>query len=155
MLAAVDPRLLDRVRFPLGEQTKAETRAEAAAAGLVAAGRAESQEACFLGGDDYRAFLERRGVRGAKGEVVDADGARLGSHDGHWRFTPGQRRGLQLSASRPLYVLRTEAATQHGRRRVARRARDDESGGVRASLPRRCARARRSSGTARRPSLPR
>jgi tRNA-specific 2-thiouridylase len=111
MLAAVDPWLLDRVRFPLGEQTKAETRAEAAAAGLVAAGRAESQEACFLGGDDYRAFLERRGVRGATGEVVDADGARLGSHDGHWRFTPGQRRGLRLSAARPLYVLRTDAAT--------------------------------------------
>jgi tRNA-specific 2-thiouridylase len=42
---------------------------------------------------------------------VDADGARLGSHDGHWRFTPGQRRGLRLSAARPLYVLRTDAAT--------------------------------------------
>jgi tRNA-specific 2-thiouridylase len=111
MLAAVDPRLLDRVRFPLGDQTKGETRAEAAAAGLVAAGRAESQEACFLGGDDYRAFLERRGVRRAKGDVVDADGAHLGSHDGHWRFTPGQRRGLRLSGPRPLYVLRTEAAT--------------------------------------------
>jgi tRNA-specific 2-thiouridylase len=110
MLAAVDPRLLDRVRFPLGGQTKSETRAEAAAAGLVAAG-AESQEACFLGGDDYRAFLERRGVRPAKGDVVDAAGVHLGSHDGHWRFTPGQRRGLQLSGPRPLYVLRTEAAT--------------------------------------------
>jgi tRNA-uridine 2-sulfurtransferase len=111
MLAAVDPRLLDRIRFPLGEQTKAETRAEAAAAGLVVAGRAESQEACFLGGDDYRLFLERRGVRSATGDVVDADGARVGSHDGHWRFTPGQRRGLRLSAPRPLYVLRTETAT--------------------------------------------
>ncbi len=111
MLAGVDPRLLGRVRFPLGEQTKAETRAEAAAAGLVAAGRAESQEACFLGGDDYRAFLERRGVRRARGDVVDADGARLGSHDGHWRFTPGQRRGLQVSGPRALYVLRTEATT--------------------------------------------
>jgi tRNA-specific 2-thiouridylase len=111
MLAAVDPRLLDRVRFPLGEQTKADTRAEAAAAGLAAARRAESQEACFLGGDDYRAFLERRGLRGAEGDVVDADGVRLGSHDGHWRFTPGQRRGLRLSGPRPLYVLRTEAAT--------------------------------------------
>ena len=63
MLAAVDPALLERVRFPLGEQTKAETRAEAAAAGLAAARRAESQEACFLGGDDYRAFLERQGLQ--------------------------------------------------------------------------------------------
>src|SRR6188508_2643198 len=54
MLAAVDPALLERVRFPLGGQTKTQTRTEAAAAGLAAARRAESQEACFLGGDDYR-----------------------------------------------------------------------------------------------------
>src|SRR5439155_27130918 len=47
MLARLDPRHLDRLRFPLGEQTKDETRAEAARAGLVAARRAESQEACF------------------------------------------------------------------------------------------------------------
>ena len=111
MLAAVDPRLLERVRFPLGEQTKAETREEAARAGLAAAGRAESQEACFLGGDDYRAFLERQGIRGERGDVVDTEGARLGSHGGYWRFTPGQRRGLGVSGGRPLYVLRTDAAT--------------------------------------------
>jgi tRNA-specific 2-thiouridylase len=111
MLAAVDPALLERVRFPLGEQTKEETRAEAAALGLAAARRAESQEACFLGGDDYRAFLERQGVRGTEGSVVDEDGATIGAHDGYWRFTPGQRRGLRVSSSRPLYVLRTDAAS--------------------------------------------
>ena len=111
MLAAVDPRLLERVRFPLGEQTKEETRDEAARAGLAAARRAESQEACFLGGDDYRAFLERQGLRSDPGDVVDTDGARLGSHDGYWRFTPGQRRGLRVNGGRPLYVLRTDAAT--------------------------------------------
>jgi tRNA-uridine 2-sulfurtransferase len=111
MLAAVAPRLLERVRFPLGEQTKGETRNEAAAAGLAAAGRAESQEACFLGGDDYRAFLERQGLRRDRGDVVDAEGALLGAHDGYWRFTPGQRRGLGVNGGRPLYVLRTDAAT--------------------------------------------
>ena len=111
MLAAVDPHLLERVRFPLGAQTKEETREEAARAGLAAARRAESQEACFLGGDDYRAFLERQGVRSDPGDVVDTDGARLGSHDGYWRFTPGQRRGLRVNGGRPLYVLRTDAAT--------------------------------------------
>jgi tRNA-specific 2-thiouridylase len=110
MLAGVDPALLARVRFPLGEQTKEETRAEAAAAGLAAATRAESQEACFLGGDDYRAFLERQGVRSVSGEIVDEDGRALGAHDGHWRFTPGQRRGLRLATPRPLYVLRTDPA---------------------------------------------
>jgi tRNA-uridine 2-sulfurtransferase len=111
MLAAVDPRILDRVRFPLGEQTKDHTRAEAAEEGLAAAGRSESQEACFLGGDDYRAFLGRRGLRGEPGAIVGDDGTRLGTHNGFWRFTPGQRRGLGLSAARPLYVVRTDAAT--------------------------------------------
>jgi tRNA-uridine 2-sulfurtransferase len=111
MLAAVAPRLLERVRFPLGEQTKEETRKEAAAAGLAAAGRAESQEACFLGGDDYRAFLERQGLPSDRGDVVDSEGALLGAHDGYWRFTPGQRRGLGVNGGRPLFVLRTDAAT--------------------------------------------
>ena len=111
MLAAVDPSLLDRVRFPLGEQTKDETRAEAAGAGLAAARRPESQEACFLGGDDYRAFLGRQGLRSSEGAVVDTDGVELGSHDGYWKFTPGQRRGVRVSAERPLYVLETDAAT--------------------------------------------
>jgi len=110
MLATVDPALLDRVRFPLGEQTKEDTRAQAAAAGLAAARRGESQEACFLGGDDYRAFLERQGLEPTAGAVVDDEGRRIGAHDGHWRFTPGQRRGLRLTTPRPLYVLRTDAA---------------------------------------------
>jgi tRNA-specific 2-thiouridylase len=111
MLATVDPRLLRRVEFPLGGQSKAQTRAEARAAGLAAAARAESQEACFLGGDDYRSFLERRGLRRAPGDIVDAGGSVVGRHDGYWRFTPGQRRGLGLAAERPLYVLRTERAS--------------------------------------------
>jgi tRNA-uridine 2-sulfurtransferase len=111
MLAAVDPALLENVWFPLGEQTKEETRAEATALGLAAAGRAESQEACFLGGDDYRAFLERQGLRSAPGAVVDTEGTTLGSHDGYWRFTPGQRRGIRVSSSRALYVVGTDAGT--------------------------------------------
>ena len=110
MLAAVEPPLLERVRFPLGGQTKAQTREEAAAAGLAAARRAESQEACFLGGDDYRSFLERQGVQAETGEIVDRDGVAVGTHTGHWRYTPGQRRGLRLEAGRTLYVLGTNAA---------------------------------------------
>jgi tRNA-uridine 2-sulfurtransferase len=106
MLAGLDPALLPRVWFPLGAQTKAETRAEAAQAGLAAAGRPESQEACFLGGDDYRAFLERRGLRSAEGPVVDVSGRVLGRHAGYWQFTPGQRRGLGVAAREPLYALK-------------------------------------------------
>jgi tRNA-uridine 2-sulfurtransferase len=111
MLARLDPRRLDRVRFPLGEQTKAETRAEAEQAGLAAARRPESQEACFLGGDDYRAFLERRGLRRESGPIVSTAGAHLGTHEGHWLFTTGQRKGIGVAADEPLYVLGAEPRT--------------------------------------------
>jgi tRNA-specific 2-thiouridylase len=111
MLGHLDPRSLDRLWFPLGEQSKEETRVEAAAAGLAAAGRAESQEACFLAGGDYRDFLARRGLAGADGPIVDEAGRELGRHDGFWRFTPGQRRGLGVAAPEPLYAIRSEGAT--------------------------------------------
>ena len=110
MLASLDPVLLDRVEFPLGEQTKAETRREAGAAGLEVAERRESQEACFLAGDDYRAFLERQGLAPAQGAIVDEDGVELGRHDGVWRYTPGQRRGIGVAAAEPLYAIRSDAA---------------------------------------------
>jgi tRNA-uridine 2-sulfurtransferase len=111
MLSTLDPDTLSGIRFPLGGQSKAETRAEAAAAGLPAARRAESQEACFLAGDDYRSFLERQGLRREGGDVVDVSGAVLGRHDGFWRFTPGQRRGLGVASGQALYVLGTDRDT--------------------------------------------
>jgi len=110
MLARLDPRVLDRIWFPLGGQTKEETRSEAATAGLAVAGRTESQEACFLGGDDYRSFLTRRGLARASGEVVDEQGAVLGRHEGFWGFTPGQRKGLGVATGTPVYALRTVPA---------------------------------------------
>ncbi|HEU4941921.1 MAG TPA: tRNA 2-thiouridine(34) synthase MnmA [Gaiellaceae bacterium] len=108
MLARLDPRVLDRIWFPLGDQTKEETRAEAGRAGLAAARRSESQEACFLGGDDYRTFLARHGLPDEDGVVEDQAGRVLGTHAGFWRFTPGQRKGLGVAAGSPLYALRTE-----------------------------------------------
>ena len=108
MLARLDPRFLERLWFPLGEQGKEETRAEAARAGLAVASRAESQEACFLAGGDYRDFLERDGLVSQEGPLVDEDGNELGRHAGFWRFTPGQRKGLGLAAGEPLYALRSE-----------------------------------------------
>jgi tRNA-specific 2-thiouridylase len=108
MLARLDPKQLGRVWFPLGDQDKQTTRSEAARAGLAAAGRAESQEACFLAGDDYRTFLGRHGLAPRAGAVVDEEGRELGSHDGFWRFTPGQRKGIGVSAATPLYVLESD-----------------------------------------------
>ena len=109
MLWAVPPEVLARLEFPLGESTKAEVREAAADAGLEVAGEPESQEVCFAG-DGYQRFLEERGVDPAEGDVLDASGAVLGRHQGHWRFTVGQRRGIGVSAAEPLYVLERRAA---------------------------------------------
>jgi tRNA-specific 2-thiouridylase len=111
MLARLDPRRLEHIWFPLGEQTKDETRAEAERAGMQVARRPESQEACFLGGGDYREFLERHGLPAREGAVVDEKGARLGAHQGFWRFTPGQRRGLGVSTGRPAYAVDSDPRT--------------------------------------------
>jgi tRNA-uridine 2-sulfurtransferase len=125
MLARLDPRVLDRISFPLGGQSKEETRAEAERAGLAAARRPESQEACFLGGDDYRAFLARHGLQAEEGLIEDERGQVLGTHDGFWRFTPGQRKGLGIAAGSPVYALRTvpsrNAVVVGGREALARR----------------------------------
>jgi tRNA-specific 2-thiouridylase len=112
MLAGLDPGLLESLWFPLAEWTKEQTRARARTAGLAPYDRPESQEACFLGGADYRDFLERRGLASRRGEIVDERGNRLGEHGGYWRFTPGQRKGLGIASSAgPLYVVATKAQT--------------------------------------------
>ena len=111
MLARLDPRHLARIWFPLGDQDKRATRAEAERAGLAAARRIESQEVCFLGGGDYRSFLRRQGLPGEPGAIVDEEGRVVGSHRGFWGFTPGQRRGLGVSANEPVYALRADPKT--------------------------------------------
>jgi tRNA-specific 2-thiouridylase len=110
MLAAVAPATLARLRFPLGELTKAEVRARAAAAGLPVASKAESQDLCFLAGTGRAAFVARHGRPDGPGDIVRA-GAVIGRHDGQQGFTVGQRRGLGVAAEEPLYVLRKEGAT--------------------------------------------
>jgi tRNA-specific 2-thiouridylase len=109
MLWAVPPDVLARLEFPLGDLHKAEVRAAAAAAALPSAAQPDSQEVCFAA-DGYRAFLEAHGVRRQRGDVVDRDGHVLGEHEGQWRYTIGQRRGLGISAAQPLYVLERRAA---------------------------------------------
>jgi tRNA-specific 2-thiouridylase len=130
MLGRLDPAFLDRIVFPLGEQTKDVTRAQAATLGLAAARAPESQEACFLAGADYRTFLERQGLNGS-GEIVGEDGAVLGRHEGVWRFTPGQRRGIGVAAAEPLYVIDSSPATNTvvvGRRAQLARTEVEASG---------------------------
>jgi tRNA-uridine 2-sulfurtransferase len=111
MLSALRPESLARLRFPLSELTKPEVREIAGGAGLEVAGRAESQDLCFLAGQGKREFLRRHaGLEDLPGEVVDRSGRRVGTHRGHHNFTVGQRRGLGVAAGEPLYVLGTDAA---------------------------------------------
>ena len=110
MLAALEGPLLERLELPLGRLAKADVRAMARAAGLPAADAVESQEVCFVGVGGYARFLERSaGMAPREGEIVDRDGRALGTHRGHWNFTVGQRRGVGVAASEPLYVLATDA----------------------------------------------
>ena len=111
-LSGLRPSSLARLRFPLGELTKPEVRGIASRADLEVAGRADSQDLCFLAGQGKREFLRRHAGLGERtGEVVDRRGRRLGSHGGHHNFTVGQRRGLGVGSGEPLYVLETDAAT--------------------------------------------
>jgi tRNA-specific 2-thiouridylase len=97
---------LARSLFPVGGQTKAETREHARRLGLPVAGKPDSQEVCFVPGADHGAFLARHAPDLARpGEVVDAEGRTVARHDGTFRFTIGQRRGLGVSTGRRSYVV--------------------------------------------------
>ena len=109
---------LARTLFPLGELTKPEVRVLAGDLGLAVAVKPDSQEICFVPNGDYAAFLDAylkdTGVEPVRtrGEIVTADGRRLGEHEGVHRFTVGQRKGLGIAAPEPLYVIATDPATQ-------------------------------------------
>jgi tRNA-specific 2-thiouridylase len=108
MLARLSPAILDRLDFPLGSLEKARVRAIARAAELPVADRPESQDLCFLAGTRRPDFLSRHGRRARPGEVVDLSGRVLARHRGQDLFTVGQRRGIGVSGSEPLYVIRKE-----------------------------------------------
>ena len=115
VLAVLTRDQLGRAMFPLGDSTKAQVRAEAAARGLAVAGKPDSHDVCFIPDGDTRAFLA--GALGpAPGPIVDTRGTVLGSHDGAYGFTVGQRRGLRVGTpagdGKPRYVLDIEPVTR-------------------------------------------
>ena len=121
-LFAIEPDVLRRTLFPLGELTKDQVRARARALGLSVADKPESQEICFVPPGGYAAFVaaNTRGTPSRAGHIVSADGAVVGRHDGVHQFTVGQRRGLGVSGGTPLYVTEIDAAS--GTVRVGPRA---------------------------------
>jgi tRNA-specific 2-thiouridylase len=103
---------LARALFPVGDYPKSEIRAMAEKLGLSTAKRPDSQDLCFLAGEDYRTFLQRNAPSMLRpGEIVTRDGRVLGRHTGLPDYTIGQRKGLGLASPVPLYVLAKDAAS--------------------------------------------
>jgi tRNA-specific 2-thiouridylase len=97
---------LARARFPVGDLDKSVVRDHARRLELRVASKPDSQEICFIPDGDYAAFVERSAPELTRaGTLVDRSGEVVGSHAGIHRFTIGQRKGLGLSTSEPLYVL--------------------------------------------------
>jgi tRNA-specific 2-thiouridylase len=109
-LWGIDRSVLRRMLLPIGELTKAQTRARAHAMGLeVVAEKPESQEICFVPGGDYTAVLEQRLGRDAPsltpGPLMLSSGRVVGEHRGYARYTIGQRRGLPGGFHHPMFVV--------------------------------------------------
>jgi len=104
---------LARTLFPLARLTKTEVRALGSELGLHLAEKPESQEICFVTQDRYDTFIEAEGrdPGSGEGDIRHLDGRCLGHHQGYWRYTVGQRRGLGIAHSEPIYVIRTDPAT--------------------------------------------
>ena len=104
---------LARAVFPVGALKKADVREQARRLGLNVAGKPDSQEICFVPDGDYAAFVARHEPAVEHGGViVNEAGQALGSHGGIHRFTVGQRKGLGVTATAPLYVLKIEAESR-------------------------------------------
>ena len=111
-LFALNREQLPQIIFPLGDiPNKSEVRRMAAARGIPVAQKDDSQDICFIPDGDYIGFLENNGVAAEPGDFVLEDGKVVGRHQGIHRYTVGQRRGMGIAWSEPLYVIRIEPET--------------------------------------------
>jgi tRNA-specific 2-thiouridylase len=108
-LYTLGQRQLERLLLPLGGLSKEKVKNIAGGLGLPAVSRSESQDICFIPGNDYRAFISRH-ISFQPGDIVDIKGKVLGQHDGLAKFTVGQRQGLGLTSDEPMYVIELDAA---------------------------------------------
>jgi tRNA-uridine 2-sulfurtransferase len=134
VLAVLTREQLTRAMFPLGDSTKAQVRAEAARRGLAVADKPDSHDVCFIANGDTRGFLRSK-LGSVPGPIVDEGGQLVGSHDGSYGFTVGQRRGLAIGTpapdGQPRYVLDIEPVSATVRVGPAAALDVDEITGVR------------------------
>ncbi len=101
---------LARAIFPLGEKTKSDTREVARHCQLKTADKEESMEICFVPDNNYGGFLQQANlVQKTRGDIVDLHGHVLGQHDGIAFYTIGQRKGLGITTTKPVYVVELDA----------------------------------------------
>jgi tRNA-specific 2-thiouridylase len=114
VLGVLDERQVRHAMFPLGDTRKTDVRAEAAERGLAVAAKPDSHDICFIADGDTAGFLRQR-LGDRPGRIVEHDGTEIGSHEGTFGFTVGQRKGLRIgtpaSDGRPRYVLDISPAT--------------------------------------------
>lgn len=104
---------LDYLRFPLGHMSKSETRGHARRFGLIVSEKPDSQDICFVPNGNYTSIVTKlRPDALEPGDIVDLEGKVLGHHQGIIAYTIGQRKGLGISSSTPLYVIRLEPETK-------------------------------------------
>jgi len=112
VLHVLDQKKLKHALFPVGDYTKPEIRAIAEKYGLPTASRKDSQDLCFLAGEDYRNFLQRNAAEMLRaGDIMTRAGAVIGQHTGLANYTIGQRKGLGIASLIPLYVLGKDSIT--------------------------------------------
>jgi tRNA-specific 2-thiouridylase len=112
VLYVLNQEKLKHALFPVGDYPKSEIRQIAESFGLPTASRADSQDLCFLAGDDYRNFIQRNAAGMLKpGEIVTRYGRVIGQHNGLANYTIGQRKGLGVASPVPLYVIAKNAAS--------------------------------------------
>ena len=112
-LSLVPKENLAKVCFPLAELTKENVRKELQNRNILAPVTKESQEICFIPDDDYRRYLrENADFLPSAGDVILSDGKVIGRHLGLWNYTQGQRKGLNISWSEPLFVLDKDCINQ-------------------------------------------
>jgi len=112
VLHVLNQEKLARALFPVGEYPKSEIRKMAEGLNLPVYKRPDSQDLCFLAGEDYRNFIRRNAAEMLlPGEIVRRDGRTLGQHSGLANYTIGQRKGLGVQSPVALYVLGKDAAT--------------------------------------------
>jgi tRNA-specific 2-thiouridylase len=103
---------LTKALFPVGKYQKSDIRKIAAENDLPAATRHDSQDLCFLAGEDYRGFLKRNSPEiFTAGSIVNKQGILVGQHSGLSNYTIGQRKGLGISSPEPLYVISKDTAS--------------------------------------------